>query len=193
MRVHHLVDDLVGVEIGVLVVRGVVGVLRVRRDELLVVLLLVLPVAVIVVEDVVVGVLVPEVPLEERRARVGANRGVAVRTLCREGASGDGEALRAVESVPAAHLLAVVQRGDNLDEVILGDGLGVLGDVQLPLRLRRARVGTHGGPAVGILAEFATRNRVALLLVKPVALADALARVFSHLGAHNLGGFVLDG
>ena len=192
LGVHHLVDDLVGVEVGVLVVRGVVGKLRVRRDELLVVLLLVLPVAVIVVEDVVLGVLVPEVPLEERGARVGANRGVAVRTLRGEGASGDGEALRAVETVPAAHLLAVVQRGDNLDEVILGDGLGVLGDVQLPLRLRRARVGTHRGPAVGILAKLATRDGVALLLVKPVALADALARVFGHLGAHNLGSSVLD-
>ena len=63
----------------------------------------------------------------------------------------------------------------------------MLGHVQLPLRLARARVGPNRGPAVGIFAKLATRNGVALVLVESVALAHALAGVLVNLRAHNLG------
>ena len=187
VRVRHLIDNLVRVKIGVLVVHRVIGVLRVLLDELLVVLLLVLAVAVVVVEDVVLRVLVPEIPLQQRRARVGTDGAVAVALLRVERAARNGEALLRVETVPFTNLLAVVKRCDNLDEVLFGNRLGVLGHVQLPLRLARARVGPNRGPAVGILAKLATRNGVALVLVESVALAHKLAGVLVNLRAHNLG------
>ena len=187
VRVRHLIDDLVRVKVGVFVVHRVIGVLRVLLDELLVVLLLVLAVAVVVVEDVVLRVLVPEIPLQQTRARVGTDGAVAVALLRVERAARNGEALLRVEAVPFANLLAVVKRCDNLDEVLFGNRLGVLGHVQLPLRLARARVGPNRGPAVGILAKLATRNGVALVLVESVALAHKLAGVLVNLRAHNLG------
>ena len=187
VRVRHLIDNLVRVKVGVLVVHRVICVLRVLLDELLVVLLLVLAVAVVVVEDVVLRVLVPEIPLQQTRARVGTDGAVAVALLRVERAARNGEALLRVETVPFANLLAVVKRCDNLDEVFLGNRLGVLGHVQLPLRLARARVGPNRGPAVGILAKLATRNGVALVLVESVALAHKLAGVLVNLRAHNLG------
>ena len=187
VRVRHLIDNLVRVKVGVFVVHRVICVLRVLLDELLVVLLLVLAVAVVVVEDVVLRVLVPEIPLQQTRARVGTDGAVAVALLRVERAARNGEALLRVETVPFANLLAVVKRCDNLDEVLFGNRLGVLGHVQLPLRLARARVGPNRGPAVGILAKLATRNGVALVLVESVALAHKLAGVLVNLRAHNLG------
>ena len=121
VRVRHLIDNLVRVKVGVLVVHRVVSVLRVLLDEPLVVLLLVLAVAVVVVEDVVLRVLVPEIPLQQTRARVGTDGAVAIRLLRVERTARNGEALLRVEAVPFTNLLAVVQGCDNLDEVLFGN------------------------------------------------------------------------